>query len=225
MIALICCNVINRRCWDRNIIETTKQYVSKEWRDIVQEVKWMHRSLLLEIVTRGYNTSLLYYCIGIKNKPLYFLQSSAPSQLHLMTWAPHRDDYEDLCIEQLASSSNASHSHSEIDGSNLGRDNFRLMLSIAFLSTGYRLKINHDLVLSYPLHIYHPTIRYWSWDSLDGLKAGGPGFDYRQCKIFLLSTASRTALGPIQHSIQSLPGSSFPGGTGAGWWSWLLTSI
>jgi hypothetical protein len=32
----------------------------------------------------------------------------------------------------------------------------------------------------------------------DGLRTGGPGFDFRQCKIFLLSTASGPTLGPTQ---------------------------
>jgi hypothetical protein len=37
---------------------------------------------------------------------------------------------------------------------------------------------------------------------IDGLRAGLPGFDSRQCKIFLFTTASRPKLGPTQPPIQ-----------------------
>jgi hypothetical protein len=40
----------------------------------------------------------------------------------------------------------------------------------------------------------------------DGLRTGRPGFDSRQCKIFLFSTAFRPTLGPTQPPIQRLPG-------------------
>jgi hypothetical protein len=38
------------------------------------------------------------------------------------------------------------------------------------------------------------------------LRAGRPGFDSWQDKVFLFSTASRTALGPTRPSIQWVPG-------------------
>jgi hypothetical protein len=44
----------------------------------------------------------------------------------------------------------------------------------------------------------------------DGLRAGRPGFDSWQCKIFL-STASRPALGVTQPPIQWVPGALPPG--------------
>jgi hypothetical protein len=31
-----------------------------------------------------------------------------------------------------------------------------------------------------------------------GLRAGGPGFDFRECKIFLFSTAYRQTVGPTR---------------------------
>jgi hypothetical protein len=54
------------------------------------------------------------------------------------------------------------------------------------------------------------------------VRAGRPGFDSRQCKIFLFSTASRPALGSTQPPIQWVPGGSFPGGKAAEAWSWQL---
>jgi hypothetical protein len=44
-----------------------------------------------------------------------------------------------------------------------------------------------------------------------GLLPGWPGSDFRQCKIFLLSTASKSILGPIQIPIQWVPGALFSG--------------
>jgi hypothetical protein len=46
----------------------------------------------------------------------------------------------------------------------------------------------------------------------DELRAGRPGFDSCQCKIFLFSTASRPIVGPAQSAIQWVPGDSFPMG-------------
>jgi hypothetical protein len=46
----------------------------------------------------------------------------------------------------------------------------------------------------------------------DGLRAWRPGFDFRQCKIFLFSTASRPTLSPTH----PMGGVSFPGGKSAG---------
>jgi hypothetical protein len=40
----------------------------------------------------------------------------------------------------------------------------------------------------------------------DGLRAGRPAFDSRQCKIFLFSTASRPTLRPTQPHIQWVTG-------------------
>jgi hypothetical protein len=40
----------------------------------------------------------------------------------------------------------------------------------------------------------------------DGLRAGRPGFDSRQCMIFLFSIAYRPTLGPTQPPIQWVPG-------------------
>jgi hypothetical protein len=50
----------------------------------------------------------------------------------------------------------------------------------------------------------------------DELRAGRPGFDSRQCKIFLFSTASRPTLGahPASHSVGT--GGSFVEGKAAG---------
>jgi hypothetical protein len=45
----------------------------------------------------------------------------------------------------------------------------------------------------------------------DGLRAGRPGFDSRQCKIFLFSTASRLALRLTQPPIRWVPGALSPG--------------
>jgi hypothetical protein len=47
----------------------------------------------------------------------------------------------------------------------------------------------------------------------DGLRAGRPGFDSRQCKIFtyILSTTLRPNLRPIQPPIQWIPGALSPG--------------
>jgi hypothetical protein len=45
----------------------------------------------------------------------------------------------------------------------------------------------------------------------DRLRTGRPGFDSRQCKIFLFSTASRPALGPTQPPVQWVPGAFSPG--------------
>jgi hypothetical protein len=44
----------------------------------------------------------------------------------------------------------------------------------------------------------------------DGVRAGRPGFDFRQCKIFLFSTASRLALGSTQSPTQWVPGTLPP---------------
>jgi hypothetical protein len=55
------------------------------------------------------------------------------------------------------------------------------------------------LLTFFPLCFTHGRSRY-----SDGLPSGRPGFDSRQCKIFLFSTASRPALGP------------YPMGTGGG---------
>jgi hypothetical protein len=45
----------------------------------------------------------------------------------------------------------------------------------------------------------------------DALRAGRPGFNYRQGKIFLFYTASSPALGPTQPHIQSERGAISPG--------------
>jgi hypothetical protein len=46
---------------------------------------------------------------------------------------------------------------------------------------------------------------------MDGLRAGRPGFNSWQGKIFLFLTASRSALGPTQPPIQLVPGAISPG--------------
>jgi hypothetical protein len=48
-------------------------------------------------------------------------------------------------------------------------------------------------------------------DLRDGLRALRPGFDSRQCKIFLLSTASRPNLVPAQSPSQWVMGTLSPG--------------
>jgi hypothetical protein len=57
------------------------------------------------------------------------------------------------------------------------------------------------VILNFGLLISGMGIRY-----SDGLWAGRPGFDFRQCKIYLFYTASRPALGPTQPPIQRLSG-------------------
>jgi hypothetical protein len=47
--------------------------------------------------------------------------------------------------------------------------------------------------------------------SNDGLRAGLPGFDSWQCKIFLFPAASRPTFGPIQPPILWVPGALPPG--------------
>jgi hypothetical protein len=69
-----------------------------------------------------------------------------------------------------------------------------------------------------PLHFL--TSRY-----SDGSLAGRSGFDSRQFKISLFSTASRPTLGPSQPPSLCETEGDFPGGKAAGAWSWLLTSI
>jgi hypothetical protein len=59
----------------------------------------------------------------------------------------------------------------------------------------------------------------------DGLRAGLPGFDSLQWKIFLCSTASKPALGPDPVSYTMGTGDGFVGGKAAGAWSWLLATI
>jgi hypothetical protein len=51
-----------------------------------------------------------------------------------------------------------------------------------------------------PFPIFAELSRY-----SDELQAGRPGFDSRQCKIFLISTASTPTLGPTQPPIQWVP--------------------
>jgi hypothetical protein len=57
---------------------------------------------------------------------------------------------------------------------------------------------------------FHKHDSYWSRYG-DGLRAGWPGFDSRQCNISLFSTASRPALGPTQPPIQWVPGVKLQG--------------
>jgi hypothetical protein len=70
-------------------------------------------------------------------------------------------------------------------------------------------KLGQDLfLLRHFLVSIHPIIRchiIWATESVAQSvyrRAGGPGFDSRQCKIFLFSTASRPTLGPTQPPIQ-----------------------
>jgi hypothetical protein len=51
----------------------------------------------------------------------------------------------------------------------------------------------------------------WSSEGGRQLRAGRPGFDSQQCKIFLFSTASRPTLGPTQPPIQCVPGAHYWG--------------
>jgi hypothetical protein len=51
----------------------------------------------------------------------------------------------------------------------------------------------------------------WFSRNTDGLSAGRPGLDSRQCKICLFSTASRPNIGPTQPPIQLVLGALSPG--------------
>jgi hypothetical protein len=73
--------------------------------------------------------------------------------------------------------------------------------------------------------LYHPSKIHLGSRYSYGLRAGRLGFHSRHGKIFLLSPASRRALGPTQPLNPMGTVSSFPGGKAAGAWSWLPTSI
>jgi hypothetical protein len=54
----------------------------------------------------------------------------------------------------------------------------------------------------YSTRIYRQLRSLFLSRNSDVLRAGRPGFDSRQCKIFLFSTASTPTLGPTQSPIQ-----------------------
>jgi hypothetical protein len=69
-------------------------------------------------------------------------------------------------------------------------------------------KLNNDHAICHYVSFFPETTGLW---------AGVLGFDSRRgLETFLFTTASRTALGPTQSSIQWVPGGSFPGCKTAG---------
>jgi hypothetical protein len=78
-------------------------------------------------------------------------------------------------------------------------DNYFSGLNAEWIS-GYFQILGLFITFNY-LHYFSPLSR-----NSDGLRAGRPGFNSRQYKIFLFSTASRSAVGPTQPPIQCIPG-------------------
>jgi hypothetical protein len=71
-------------------------------------------------------------------------------------------------------------------------------------------KIGHDRFLTFFCPIYYSSTGVGIAESVL-LRAGSPGLDSRQWKVFLFSTASTPALGPTQPPIQWVPGVLSPG--------------
>jgi hypothetical protein len=92
-----------------------------------------------------------------------------------------------------------------------------LLKILQFLQENIHLRTDHDVSSSRLAQMVMENQPVWTWArTLDirpfksdhdssvgtvGLRAGQPGFYFRQCRIFLFSTASRLALGPTETPI------------------------